>query len=155
MHLGMGGSGPLVPASADDSALPHHHRSDTGIGRGPPLPLSRLIQGNALDLLTLEPGAFYVINRGYVDFERLYAFTLVPAFFVTRAKSNIQYRRRYSRPVDRSTGLICDQTIVLTGSKSRKAYPETLRRVKFRDHETGKTLVFLANNFALPALVIY
>jgi len=109
---------------------------------------------NALDLLTLEPGAFYVMDRGYVDFERLYAFTLVSAFFVTRAKSNIQYRRRYSRPVDRSTGLICDQTIVLTGSKSRNAYPEKLRRIKFRDPETDKTLVFLTNNFALPALTI-
>ncbi|MEW5818128.1 MAG: IS4 family transposase, partial [Spirochaetota bacterium] len=109
---------------------------------------------NALDLLALEPGAFYVMDRGYVDFERLYAFTLVSAFFVTRAKSNIQYRRRYSRPVDRATGLICDQTIVLTGPKSQKAYPEQLRRVKFRDRETGKTLVFLTNNFALPALTI-
>jgi hypothetical protein len=109
---------------------------------------------NALDLLTLEPGAFYVMDRGYVDFERLYAFTLVSAFFVTRAKSNIKYRRRYSRSVDRSTGLICDQTIVLTGAKSRKAYPEKLRRIKFRDPETGKTLVFLTNNFALPALTI-
>lgn len=109
---------------------------------------------NALDLLTLEPGAFYVMDRGYVDFERLYVFTQVPAFFVTRAKSNIQYRRRYSRPVDRSTGLICDQTIVLTGSKSRKAYPETLRRIKYRDPETGKILVFLTNNFSLPALTI-
>lgn len=109
---------------------------------------------NALDLLALEPGAFYVMDRGYVDFERLYAFTLVSAFFVTRAKSNIQYRRRYSRPVDRTTGLICDQTIVLTGPKSQKAYPEKLRRVKFRDPETGKTLVFLTNNFALPALTI-
>lgn len=109
---------------------------------------------NALDLLSLEPGAFYVMDRGYVDFERLYAFTLVSAFFVTRAKSNIQYRRRYSHPVDRSAGLICDQTIVLTGLKSRKAYPEKLRRIKFRDPETGKTLVFLTNNFALPTLTI-
>jgi transposase len=109
---------------------------------------------NALDLLTLEPGSFYVMDRGYVDFERLYAFTLASAFFVTRTKSNTQYRRRYSHPVDRSTGLICDQIIVLTGSKSQKAYPEKLRRIKFRDPETGKTLVFLTNNFALPALTI-
>jgi len=109
---------------------------------------------NALDLLTLEPGSFYVMDRGYVDFERLYAFTLASAFFVTRTKSNTQYRRRYSHPVDRSTGLICDQTIVLTGATSRKAYPEKLRRVKFRDPETGKTLVFLTSNFALPALTI-
>jgi hypothetical protein len=109
---------------------------------------------NALDLLTLEPGAFYVMDRGYLDFERLYTFTLASAFFVTRAKSNTQYQRRYSHPVDRFTGLICDQTIVLTGAKSRNAYPEKLRRVKFRDPETGKTLVFLTNNFALPALTI-
>lgn len=78
---------------------------------------------NALEFLTLEPGAFYVMARGYVDFERLYAFNDVPAFFVTRAKSNMQYRRRYSHPAERDTGLICDQTIVLTGPKSRIAYP--------------------------------
>lgn len=109
---------------------------------------------NALDLLSLEPGAFYVMDRGYVDFERLYLFTQTAAFFVTRAKSNIKHNRLYSHPVDRNTGLICDQTIVLTGPTSRKAYPEKLRRIKFNDAETGKTLVFLTNNFTLPPLTI-
>jgi len=109
---------------------------------------------NALDLIPLEPGAFYVMDRGYVDFERLYVFTEIAAFFVTRAKTNIKFRRLYSHPVDRETGLICDQTILLTGTTSRKGYPDKLRRVKFHDAATGKTLVFLTNNFKLPALTI-
>lgn len=109
---------------------------------------------NALDLLNLEVGAYYVMDRGYLDFERLNKFNQVPAYFVTRAKSNTQYKRRYSRPVDKSTGLMCDQTIVLTGFYARKDYPGALRRVKFRDEKTGKTLVFLTNNFTLPALTI-
>ncbi len=109
---------------------------------------------NALDLIALEPGAFYVMDRGYVDFQRLYLFTLQSAFFVTRAKSNIRSRRQYSRPVDRSTGLICDQLIVLTGTVTSKLYPTKLRRVKYHDAESGKTLVFLTNNFSLPALTI-
>ncbi|BDD85803.1 hypothetical protein DPPLL_01680 [Desulfofustis limnaeus] len=109
---------------------------------------------NALDILTLEVGAYYVMDRGYLDFERLNKFNQVPAHFVTRAKSNTQYKRRYSHPIDKSTGLICDQTIVLTGFYARKDYPGALRRVKFRDEKTGKTLVFLTNNFTLPALTI-
>ncbi len=109
---------------------------------------------NALDLIPMEPGAFYVMDRGYVDFERLYVFTEIAAFFVTRAKTNIKCRRLYSHPVDRDTGLICDQTILLTGIASRKGYPDKLRRVKFHDSETKKTLVFLTNNFKLPALTI-
>ena len=109
---------------------------------------------NALDLIPLEPGAFYVMDRGYVDFGRLYGFTEIAAFFVTRAKTNIKFRRLYSHPVDRGTGLICDQTILLTGTTSRKDYPDKLRRVKFHDATTGKTLVFLTNNFKLPALTI-
>jgi hypothetical protein len=109
---------------------------------------------NALDLISLEPGAFYVMDRGYVDFERLYVFTDIAAFFVTRAKTNIKFRRLYSHPVDRDTGLICDQTILLTGIVSRKNYPDKLRRVKFHDATTEKTLVFLTNNFNLPALTI-
>jgi hypothetical protein len=109
---------------------------------------------NALDLLPLEMGAYYVMDRGYLDFERLNKFNQVPAYFVTRAKSNTQYKRRYSRPVDKSTGLICDQTIVLTGFYAKKDYPGALRRVKFRDEKTDKTLVFLTNNFTLPALTI-
>ena len=109
---------------------------------------------NALDLITLEPGAFYVMDRGYVDFERLATINQAAAFFVTRSKSNTKYRRVYSHPVDRSTGLICDQTIVLTGTTSKKDYPEKLRRVKFHDAETDKTLIFLSNNFSLPPLKI-
>jgi hypothetical protein len=96
---------------------------------------------NALDILPLEVGAYYIMDRGYLDFERLNEFNQIPAYFVTRAKSNTQYKRRYSHPVDRCTGLICDQTIVLTGFYARKDYPGALRRVKFRDEKTGKTLI--------------
>ena len=109
---------------------------------------------NVLDILPLEPGAFYVLDRGYVDFERLYAITQAAAFFVTRAKSNLKFRRLYSRQVDRATGMICDQTIVLTGPISKKDYPEKLRRIKYNDPQSGKTLVFLTNNFTLPTLTI-
>ena len=107
-----------------------------------------------LDLLEPEPGAFYVMDRGYLDFERLARLDDAGSFFVTRAKSNTQLRRRYSRPVDRSTGLICDQTVVLTGYYTRKDFDSPLRRVKFNDPETGKRLVFLSNNFVLPAMTI-
>ena len=107
-----------------------------------------------LDLLQPEPGAYYVMDRAYVDFERLARFDDAGSFFVTRAKSNLKARRRYSHPVDRSTGLICDQTIVLTGFYSRKGFDRPLRRIKFNDPETEKTLVFLTNNFALPALTV-
>jgi hypothetical protein len=109
---------------------------------------------NVLDILPLEPGAFYVMDRGYVDFERLYAITQAATFFVTRAKSNLKFRRLYSRQVDRATGMICDQTIVLTGPISKKDYPEKLRRIKYNDPQSGKTLVFLTNNFTLPTLTI-
>lgn len=107
-----------------------------------------------LDLLQPEPGAFYVMDRGYLDFERLARLDNAGSFFVTRAKSNTQVRRRYSRPIDRPTGLVCDQTVVLTGYYTRKGFDSPLRRVKFNDPETGKTLVFLSNNFALPAMTI-
>lgn len=109
---------------------------------------------NALDLLVPEPGAFYIMDRGYVDFFRLYRFTVAAAFFVTRAKSNTQMRRVYSQPVDKSTGLICDQTVVLTGVHTPRHYPEKLRRIKFYDANTDHTFVFLSNNFALPAFTI-
>jgi hypothetical protein len=109
---------------------------------------------NALDLLLPEPGAFYVMDRGYVDFERLHRLHEAGSFFVTRAKSNLRAQRRYSRRVDRSTGLICDQTIVLTGFYSRQDFGTPLRRIKFKDPTTGKRLVFLTNNFALPAITI-
>jgi hypothetical protein len=108
---------------------------------------------NVLDELLPEPGAFYVMDRGYLDFERLHRLHLARAFFVTRAKSNLKAERRYSRAVDRSTGLICDQTITLTVFYSKTGYPEPLRRIRFKTEE-GKTLVFLTNNFALPALTI-
>ncbi len=108
---------------------------------------------NVLDELLPEPGAFYVMDRGYLDFERLHRLHLAGAFFVTRAKSNLKAQRRYSRAVDRSTGLICDQTIALTGFYSKTDYPDALRRIRFKTGE-GKTLVFLTNNFALPALTI-
>jgi len=108
---------------------------------------------NVLDELLPEPGAFYVMDRGYLDFERLHRLHLTGAFFVTRAKSNLKAKRRYSHAVDRSTGLICDQTITLTVFYSKTGYPETLRRIRFKTDE-GKTLVFLTNNFALPALTI-
>jgi hypothetical protein len=109
---------------------------------------------NALDLLDLEPGAFYIMDRGYVDFTRLYRFTLASAFFVTRAKSNTKLRRLYSQAVDQSTGLRCDQTVVLTGVKTPRYYPEKLRRIKYYDGATDQTFVFLTNNFALPPLTI-
>jgi uncharacterized protein DUF4372/DDE family transposase len=108
---------------------------------------------NVLDILLPEPGAFYVMDRGYLDFERLHRLHLAGAFFVTRAKSNLKAKRRYSRVVERSTGLICDQTITLTVFYSKTGYPEALRRIRFKTRE-GKTLVFLTNNFALPALTI-
>ena len=101
---------------------------------------------NVLDILPIEAAAFYVMDRGYVDFARLYAMHQFGAFFVTRAKSNINARRVYSAPVDKATGLNCDQRIRLCGAKSLGGYPEHLRRVRFKDPITGKTLVFLTNN---------
>jgi len=109
---------------------------------------------NVLDLLLPEPGAFYVMDRGYIDFDRLHRLHQAGCFFVTRAKSNLKAQRRYSHPVDRNTGLICDHTIVLTGFYSRQDFDTPLRRIKFKDPTTGKRLVFLTNNFALPAITI-
>jgi hypothetical protein len=109
---------------------------------------------NVLDLLVSEPGAFYVMDRGYLDFERLYTMHQAGSFFVTRAKSNSKFKRLVSRPVDRSTGLICDQSVELTVFYSHQGYPERLCRIRFKDPETAKTLVFLTNNFALPALTV-
>ena len=107
-----------------------------------------------LDELILEPGAFYVMDRGYVDFDRLYRFVLASAFFVTRTKAGIQLNRLESRPVDRTTGLRSDHIVWLTHPRSVAHYPDRLRRVSYRDPEEGKVLVFLTNNFDLPALVI-
>jgi hypothetical protein len=109
---------------------------------------------NILDHLVPEPGAFYVMDRGYLDFERLAKLDGAGSFFVTRAKSDLKARRRYSYPVDRTTGLICDQAIVLTGFYARQDFARPLRRIKLNDTETGKSLVFLTNNFAQPALTI-
>ena len=109
---------------------------------------------NVLDLLILEPGAFYVMDRGYLDFERLYALTQAGAFFVTRAKANSKFKRLLSQPVDRSTGLICDQLVELTVFYSHRGYPERLRRIAYRDPERGKRLVFLTNHLSLPALTV-
>ena len=109
---------------------------------------------NVLDLLVIEAGAFYVMDRGYLDFKRLYELDQARAFFVTRAKRNLDARRLYSAPVNRDTGLVCDQTIALNGFYAAKHYPSHLRRIRYRDPESGKTLVFLTNQFALPALTI-
>ena len=109
---------------------------------------------NVLDLLIIEAGAFYIMDRGYLDFERLYALDQAGGFFVTRAKRNLDARRVYSSPVDRGSGLICDQTIALNGFYAAKHYPGHLRRIRDRDPATGKTLRFLTNQFALPALTI-
>ncbi|MDZ7789037.1 MAG: IS4 family transposase [Xanthomonadales bacterium] len=109
---------------------------------------------NVLDILLIEPGAFYIMDRAYVDFERLYAVHGAGAFFVTRAKRNLDARRVYSSPVDRDTGIICDQTIALNGYLSHGKYPEYLRRIRFKDPDTGKSLVFLTNHFGLPPLTI-
>ena len=107
-----------------------------------------------LDFIPVEPGAFYVMDRGYLDFARLHAFSRASAYFVIRGKSNLKHRRMYSHPVDRTTGIVYDQTVMLTGYYSLKDYPEKLRRVKFHDTETDKTLIFLTNNFSLPPLTI-
>ena len=109
---------------------------------------------NILDELIPEPGSFYIMDRGYLDFERLYRLTSYRAFFVTRAKSNLQIRRLYSHSIDKTTGLRCDQTVVLTGFYPSRDYPEKLRRIKYYDEETRKTLVFLTNNFTLSPLTI-
>jgi hypothetical protein len=109
---------------------------------------------HALDLLLPEAGAIYVMDRGYVDFGRLHGLHLAGAFFVTRAKSNMDAHRVYSAPTDRTTGIICDQTIALDGPYTSLSYPEHLRRIRFRDPESAKTLIFLTNNFGLPAATI-
>jgi len=109
---------------------------------------------NVLDMLTIEAGAFYVMDRGYLDFSRLFALHQAGAFFVTRAKRGMDARRVYSIPANRSTGIICDQRIALNGFYIGQDYPDQLRRIRFKDPESGKTLVFLTNNTALPALTI-
>jgi Domain of unknown function (DUF4372)/Transposase DDE domain len=109
---------------------------------------------NILDEIMPEAGAFYVMDRGYIDFQRLFVFTLSSAFFVVRSKSNVLLQRRYSHPVDKSTGVRSDQTVILTSFESASVYPDALRRVSYFDAETNKRLKFLTNNFVLPALTI-
>jgi hypothetical protein len=114
----------------------------------------KMHDGHALDLLPVEAGAIYVMDRGYVDFVRLFTLHQAGAFFVTRAKSNLDARRISSAPVDRTTGLICDQTVSLLGYQTSQNYPDRVRRVRIRDPLTAKTLIFLTNNFELPAAVV-
>lgn len=109
---------------------------------------------NILDQLSFEAGAFYVMDRGYLDFARLYKLHLASAFFVTRAKKRFDFQRLYSQPVDRATGVICDQTITLVNPVPRKGYPEKLRRIRYFDAQSNQRLVFLTNNFSLPPLTI-
>lgn len=109
---------------------------------------------NILDVLIIEPGSFYIMDRGYIDFDRLYHIHRSQGFFVIRGKSNLSFQRQYSRPVDKTNGLRCDQTIKLTGPNSSVYYPEQLRRIKYADPKTGKSYVFLTNNFELSAAVI-
>jgi IS4 transposase len=109
---------------------------------------------NILDEFLPEIGAFYVMDRGYIDFERLFIFTLCSAFFVVRSKENVLLERRYSRPVDKATGLRSDHTVILTAIDSAKVYPDPLRRVTYFDAETNQRLKFLTHNFLLPALTV-
>ncbi|MFB3146082.1 MAG: IS4 family transposase [Nitrospirales bacterium] len=109
---------------------------------------------NVLDILLPEPGAFYIMDRGYLDFERLFTLTQSGTFFVIRAKRNTRHKRRYSHAIDHSHGLRCDQTIVLTGANTKDAYPQPLRRVKYYDSKAGRTFNFLTNNFAIPAQTV-
>ena len=109
---------------------------------------------NVLDILIVQPGSFYLMDRGYVDFARLYTIQQASAFFVTRSKRNFQFKRRYSHPVDKSTGLRCDQTIITTGVDTAEDYPIPLRRIRYYDADIDKSLIFITNNFDLPALTI-
>jgi transposase len=109
---------------------------------------------NILDEIIPEPGSYYIMDRAYIDFTRLYTLNLENAFFIIRAKSNFKFRRLYSHPIDKSTGLRCDQTIVTTGTNTKDKYPDKFRRIRLYDSENDKYFVFLTNNFVLPALTI-
>ena len=109
---------------------------------------------NILDDLIPEPGSFYIMDRGYLDFARLFVLKELLSYFIIRSKENLQFRRLYSHPINKSTGLICDQTIALTGFYTAKHYPEKLRRIRYFDSENKKYLTFLTNNFTLPAITI-
>ena len=148
---------PWAPFRSTKAAIKLHTLVDLS---GPTIPSfihissGKMHDVNALDLLSYEPGAYYVWDRGYVDFERLHRVHLAGSFFVTRAKRGMDARRLYSQPVDRSTGLVCDQIIVLEGFYSRRGFPDKLRRIRFNDPETGKRLVFITNNMTVPALTV-
>lgn len=107
-----------------------------------------------LDMITFEPGAFYVMDRGYLDFKRLHAIHAAGAFFVTRTRCNTKVGRRYSCPIDKTTGILCDQIVFFTGINMKERYPDTLRRIKYRDHETGKVYTFITNNRTVSASTI-
>jgi hypothetical protein len=139
-------------------SLPHL-KSSNDYGFTECLPFIKITDGKIydtciLDELIFDPGCFYIMDRGYIDFARLYTLNLFKAFFVIRARSDLQFRRIYSRAVDKTKGLKCDQTIALTGVDSPKYYPEKLRRVRFYDRENNNHLTFLTNNFILPANTI-
>ena len=148
---------PWAPFRSTKAAIKLHTLVDLN---GPTIPSfihissGKMHDVKALDLIVYEPGAYYVFDRGYVDFERLHALHSAGSFFVTRAKRGMDARRLYSQPVDRSTGLICDQVVVLEGFYSHRGYPDKLRRIRFNDPETGKHLAFITNNMTLPALTI-
>jgi hypothetical protein len=147
---------PWAPYRPAEAAIKLHTLLDL---RGPIPSFIHISDGtlhdiNVLDMLVPEAGAFYVMDRAYVGFARLYRLHRAGSFFVTRPRANARFRRLYSLPVDRSAGLICDQHVELTIAHSQQRYPERLRRIRFKDPDTGKTLVFLTNHFELPALSI-
>jgi hypothetical protein len=147
---------PWAPHERSKAAVKMHTLLDVR-GRIPSFVLitpGRISDVSALDQLALEAGSFYVMDRGYIHFARLYRFVLASAFFVVRAHVNMRYRRRYSHPVDRSTGLRCDQTVILTGKDSSRTYPVPARQVRYFDAQHALRLSLLTNNFALPALTI-
>lgn len=147
---------PWAPFRSAEAAIKLHTLLDL---RGPIPSFIHISDGtlhdvNVLDMLLPEAGAFYVMDRGYLDFERLYVLHRAGSFFVTRARANAKFRRIYSMPVDRASGLICDQHVELTVFYSKQGYPQRLRRIRFKDPDTGKTFVFLTNHLGLPALSI-
>jgi transposase len=147
---------PWAPYERSKAAVKMHTLLDVrgNIPRFVLITPGRVSDVSVLDDLILEPGSFYVMDRGYIHFARLYRFVLAAAFFVVRARVNMQYCRRYSHPVDKSTGLRCDQTIILTGQDSSREYPVPARQIRYFDAEHDLRLSFLTNNFALPALTI-
>jgi hypothetical protein len=148
---------PWAPFRSTKAALKVHTLVDLN---GPTIPSfvhissGKMHDVKALDMIVYEPGAYYVFDRGYVDFQRLHTIHTAGSFFVTRTKRGMDARRLYSQEVDRSTGLVCDQVIVLEGFYSVRGYPDKLRRIRFNDPETGKRLAFITNNMTLPAMTV-